>query len=147
MSQAAATFERNCLYEAHAAAGWTLAGLWSLAWAIALDFAGGTLLALAVLCGGLALARAHEKAAGRITPNSARSAIATLLVIPLAMAPLRYLVLPFPVTPLVAPLWGAGPGAAAVLAGRQQPTGVRPGLRSETERWVLRTSMNAAVGF
>ena len=40
---------------------------------------------------------------GAIRP--AAFSIASLVVIPLAMGPLLYLVLPFPVTPLVAPLW------------------------------------------
>jgi hypothetical protein len=40
---------------------------------------------------------------GAIRP--AAFSIASLVVIPLAMAPLLYLVVPFPVSPLVAPLW------------------------------------------
>ncbi len=40
---------------------------------------------------------------GAIRP--AAFSIASLVVIPLAMAPLLYMVLPIPVTPLVAPLW------------------------------------------
>jgi conjugal transfer pilus assembly protein TraD len=59
VSHAAASFERilRPLYEAQAVAGWALAGCWCLAWAVALDFAGTTMLALAILCGGLALVR------------------------------------------------------------------------------------------
>ena len=48
MTQAAATFERilRPLYETRAVAAWTAAGIWCLAWSVALDFAAKTMLAL-----------------------------------------------------------------------------------------------------
>ena len=60
MSQAAASFERilRPLYEAQAVTAWSAAGLWCLAWAVALDFAAMTMLALVALCVALALTRA-----------------------------------------------------------------------------------------